>query len=468
MSTAKPRSRGIDLVDVRSGRERAPKIEDKVELLKLPEGKPVQLRLISPIFMYAGYWVKFPKKKGEQKQRKFYTPSPSYDPVAQTFDSTIYDPFNEICQLEYAHKVDYKDRLIDRRVYGYALVIVRSLQRQEPARKSRPTKEELRTGFKDKDSDSWTCVRVLRLSKSVLQDLRDMAQANVVRNNKTGETKSIPLAHPRGGMDIRIKYDPTREPAKQYQVLPAGRTPLTEEEQKYLTFDLDNLETPEGPKELKASFERWYKEAKHVLPAADEEESGEWEGDEGGDGFEDDVGEEDAPAPRRKPQGKPSGKRPTGKPARRQAPADDDWGDEGLEGDEGDDDGEGVEDWGDEDIDQDPAPRRQKPQGRKPAGKPARRQAPPVDDDWGDEDGGEDGGEVDDFEGDDWEEGGEGDDWEEEAPAPAPRRKPQGKPSGKRPAGKPARRQAPPADDDWGDEGDEGGDEDWGDADEAF
>lgn len=454
MSTAKPRSRGIDLVEVRSGRERAAKIEDKVELLKLPENKPVQLRLISPIFMYAGFWVSFPKKKGEQKPRKFYMPSPSYDPIAQTFDSTIYDPFNAICQLEYEHKVDYKNRLVDRRVYGYALAIVRGLQRQEPARKSPPTAEERRTGFKDKDSDTWTCVRVIRLSKSVLQDLRDLAQTNVVRNSKTGESKAIPLAHPRGGMDIRIKYDPTREPAKQYQVLPVKRTPLTEEEQKYLTFDLDNLETPPSPKEMKESYERWYKEAKRVLPVAEEEETGEWDGDgEEDGGFEDDLEQEEAP--RRSPKGK----RPAQKPSRKAPPADDDdWGDDDGEGDEADE----GEDWGDDADEEEEPPRRQKP-SRKPApksGKP-RRPAPPADDDWGDEDG-EDGGD-----GDDWDaEGGEEDWGDEDVEQEPPRRK---KPAaGRKPAGKPSRKAPPPSDDDWGDEDGEDSDsgDDWGDDDD--
>lgn len=482
--------RGHDFSEVRTntGGDKSPSIREQVDLFKFPPDKFVTVRIISPVFMYAGYWVATKKKDGSPT--KFYMPSPSYDPESQSFDTTVFDPFFEISKGEKG--VERDARLIQIQKYGYCNAIILHEEARRPERIPRPTEQELATGFKEKDSDSWTPVKVLRLSSTMLEQIQGIAQTNIVTNKNTGETKAMSIAHPKFGMTIRIKHSPKKPAASQYQILPGERMPLSERQLKYLTWDLSDLERPEPEDRIRESYDRWAEKmgladagggddgfdddqnpgrggrpvkkasVKKAARPAPQEESWDEGGDDGGEGWDEygsgDEGGWDEPAPQQR--------RPA-KKAARPAPQEESWddgssegGDEGWDesgdggyddgsgdeggwdesgGDEGgwDESGDGTEDWSDD-------------QGDGTEG---------GDEGWDDGSGG----------GDDapWDEGSEGDDagWEEPAPPRRPVKKAPRPQQQQRPVKKAARppqqqqrpvkkaaKKAPrrPSEDDWG------------------
>ena len=315
--------RGHDFSEVRTntGGDKSPSIREQVDLFKFPPDKFVTVRIISPVFMYAGYWVATKKKDGSPT--KFYMPSPSYDPESQSFDTTVFDPFFEISKGEKG--VERDARLIQIQKYGYCNAIILHEEARRPERIPRPTEQELATGFKEKDSDSWTPVKVLRLSSTMLEQIQGIAQTNIVTNKNTGETKAMSIAHPKFGMTIRIKHSPKKPAASQYQILPGERMPLSERQLKYLTWDLSDLERPEPEDRIRESYDRWA------------EKMGLADAGGGDDGFDDDQN----PGRGRRPVKKVAVKK-----AARPAPQEESW-DEGGDA-EGWDEGGGDEGGGDE------------------------------------------------------------------------------------------------------------------------
>ncbi len=362
--------RGHDFSEVRTntGGDKSPSIREQVDQFKFPPDKFVTVRIISPVYMYAGYWVATKKKDGSPA--KFYMPSPSYDPDSQSFDTTKFDPFFEISKGEKG--VERDARMVQIQKYGYCNAIIMHEEARRPERIPRPTEQELATGFKEKDSDSWTPVKVLRLSSTMMEQIQGIAQTNVVTNRNTGETKSMSIAHPKFGMTIRIKHSPKKPAASQYQILPGERMPLSERQLKYLTWDLSDLERPEPEDRIRESYDRWA------------EKMGLADAGEGDDGFDDD-------------QNPGRGRRPVKKAARRQQ--EESWDDSGDGGDEGWDEGGDGEGW------DEPAPqRRPVKKGVKKAARPA-----PQEEDWGDESGGDEGWDEsgDDGSGEGWDESGD-------------------------------------------------------------
>lgn len=359
--------RGHDFNEVRtnSGGDRAPSIRDQVDQFKFPADKFVTVRIISPVFMYAGYWVQTKKKDGGKA--KFYMPSPSYNPESQSFDSTVFDPFFEYSRNE--KDVDREHRLVQVQKYGYCNAIIMHEEARRPERIPRPTEQELQTGFKEKDSDSWTPVKVLRLSSTMMEQIQGIAQTNIVTNRTTGETKAMSIAHPKFGMTIRIKHSPNKPAASQYQILPGDKLPLNERQMKYLTWDLSDLERPEPEDRIRESYDRWA-EKMGITESGD-------------DGFDD---EHNPGRPVKKAVKK--GVKKAARPQQQE-----DWGGEEGDGSEGWDEG------GDEGGWDEPTPQ------RRPAKKGVKKVARQQEESW-DEGSGEDGG---------WEESGDGtEDWSEE------------------------------------------------------
>lgn len=374
--------RGHDFGEVRTntGSDKSPSIKDQVDQFKFPPDKFVTVRIITPVYMYAGYWVATKKKDGSPT--RFYMPSPSYNPESQTFDSTVFDPFFEISKGEKG--VERDSRMIQIQKYGYCCAIVMHEEARRPERIPRPTENELATGFKEKDSDSWTPVKVLRLSSTMMEQIAGIAQTNIVTNRSTGEQKAMSIAHPQFGMTIRIKHSPKKPAASQYQILPGEKMPLNDRQKKYLTWDLSDLERAEPEDQIRESYDRWA------------EKMGLADAGGGDDGFDDDQN------PGRGQRQRPV-KKAVKKGARPQQQAQDDWddgsgGDAG--GDEGWDDGSGGDGW------DEPAPQQQRRPVKK-AVKKAARQAPPADE-WDDGSGGDAGGDE------GWDDNGDGTEgWDE-------------------------------------------------------
>lgn len=125
--------------------------------------------------------------------------------------------------------------------------IIRDIQEDEPSRKAELTSKEKKTGFKDIKSKSWTPVRVVRLTNTVVARIQELGETNIVKPKKKGDKKdkkakgqAYDLSHPKYGVDINIKFKPKAAGSDKYSVDKAddGRCALTEEELEYLVWDL--------------------------------------------------------------------------------------------------------------------------------------------------------------------------------------------------------------------------------------
>ena len=368
-----PRGSDMDSVVVRNSNNSF-RMSDVVNMLEYPtkNGKPgwVTVRLFGPVYSDAFFWVK--AKLGSTKS--FRAPCRCYDPETHQCVPEKYDPWYDEYRRECDEETDRKNRLISYSRYFYMQAIVRRLQDNMPAT-NRITAEEKKTGFKDPDSDSYTPVVVVQLTPKVFKAIQDMKEDNVVRM-KSGTKKAYNVSDEKFGRDIMLKKDTSAgvSPGDIYQVklaVDSGRTPLTEEEKAYLTWDMNTIYAPEvSEAQAKQDFESW---ARRMGLVKRKVESQVEEDDDDTDDFE-----EERPAPKLKK----SSKKP---------PVDEDVEDDDLDDEE-------------EEEEERPAPKKKSPAKK-----------PPVEDD--DEDFDDDDEDEDDFDDDD----------EEEEERPAPKKKPASK-----------------------------------------
>jgi hypothetical protein len=372
------RQQGTDFDEVQTGGgggRNKKKVTDIITPFKFPEKKWVVLRPIGPIHSYSTYWIKAKKRDG--KPTKFPTDSPSFDPSTQKFDSTKYDPWYELYVAEKDVDKDDQHVQINRRWWCNMLFI--NALKQKPRRPPKPTAAERKSGFKDKDSDTWTPWVPVGLPKGAVEKIKDLTGLNTRESKKTGETVAYPVSHPKYGRTVRIMFDPDKSPAEQYQVQIGDPRPLTEEELEYLRWDTSDLADPEtDPKVIRSDYEGWAKrmgiktgkKRKHDVEDMDDEDL---DDDETLDD-EDEDDEDEAPR-RGKGKKKPAAKKPV-KGKRRASDDDED------EDDEDEDDEDDDLDDEDEDEDDEP-PRRGKAKAKKA---PAKKRRASDDDDDEDED----------------------------------------------------------------------------------
>lgn len=273
------RGTDMDAVVVRSREERK-KPTDIFTLLEYPSknGKPawVTIRLFGPVFSEGTYWV---RAKRDNPKSSFPAPCLSYDYNTHQRTSDKEDPWGDELQRERDAGMDQP--YIRYQPYLYMNAIVRKEQSREPAR-NRLTAEEKETGFKDKDSDSWTPVVVVRFTPSLFKKVQDLKDDNIVKL-KSG-TKAFNVNHERFGRDIMIRYDPNAAASDKYAVklvVDGGRTPLTEEEKAYLKWDIEAMYNDEPSlEETKRDVAAWRKrmgltdeKSKAVESMEDNEES---------------------------------------------------------------------------------------------------------------------------------------------------------------------------------------------------
>lgn len=264
---------------------------------KSVEGKWVTFRLFGDIMSFGNYWIAGVNKQGVKK--RFPQACPSFNYLTGQRESGKYDPWWEVEQHERNGSEDNKSETVQFTRSFFINAIVRSEQDNEPA-KIRKTPEEAESGFKDKDSSSWTPVKVLRMPPSLLQKIQELKPLNSVKF-KNGSIKCFDVTHPIYGRDIQVKFDDSASPANKYSIqLGMKRTPLTEEEKEYLTYDLDALYYVPKEEEVKRSFEVWAKRSGYSKKVEDETE----------DNFDMDKSEEEdeAPTPVKKPLKKPAKK----------------------------------------------------------------------------------------------------------------------------------------------------------------
>ena len=462
----------MDLDDAKTStrKEREPSVSDLCAVYKFPERKWVSIRLTPGLFSTAGYWIEVKKKDGGTT--KFYLNAPSYDSKAQELDSTKVDPWRDyaahekqaLANIDRNDKAAFEEFRKGQQVQftqsWFMEALIRSKQKTLPDRLPKPTAEERKTGFKDKDSDSLTAYEVVRLGKSLLGKIQELKGLNVIER-KDGSVQAYAVNHPKFGRDIRVYYDSKKAPADQYQVqLGEKRTPLTEEEMEMLKWNLEAATTvkSEDEESIMANFNSWATRMGIKVPKKktrkDVDEDEDFDEDEApkkkkpsrkqvevddedeDEGFDDDEDDEDEP-PRK------SKKAPAKKSKR---PADEDEDDE----DDDDFDDEDDEDDDDDDDEDDEPPRKsKKPVAKKASAKKSKKPADD-EDDFDDEDDEDD-------EDEDEDEGFDDEDDEDEPP-----RKSKKAPAKKAPAKKASKKR--PVDDD--DDEDEDEDDDFDDEDE--
>jgi hypothetical protein len=380
------RQQGTDLDEVKTSRGGSNKvrIDEKIEVHKFKPNVYETHRIFGPTFTYAQYWVVGKKKDGSAT--KFPVDSPSWDPVKQEFDRSKYDPWYEHHLWEVENDVDEKKRLIQVGVSYWTLSISRKKQKDEPARRPKPTKEELKTGFKEKDSDSYTPVVALRLPQTPVKKIQGFKSMNVVES-KSGGTKAYPVSHERYGHDVRIKFDDAKETAagNRYDVqYVEKKSPLTEEELAELKWDLSNLANEATDAQVRSDFEGWAKrmgiktskKRKHDVEELDDE----LEEDEV-DGEDEDEDEDEKPARgKKKPAAKKVAKKAPAKKTSKKKPVEEDEDDE-----DEDEDDEDLDDEDEDEEDERPARGKKKAPAKKVAAKKTSKKKP-VDEDEDDED----------------------------------------------------------------------------------
>lgn len=282
-------------------RKRLDEVVDMVDLTK----KLQSLRLVGPIVPYAQWWIDILVQNN--KVVSIPKVCPAFDPETGEIDDNIEDPYSEL---------DNEKRL---QVRYYVNAIVRLEQDKEPKNLPDPTPEEDKTGFKTKDSPTWTPVRVLGIPPMVAQKLQELQTQNrhAVKNRKTGRTvkKAFDLTHPKFGRDILISYDKDAgSPANYYNTSLDERSPLTDDEMEYFIWDIEGLAgkdgvfEPESPEEAKREAAALAGKVQSEKPDEESPESlGEdFMPEDDGDDLDDDLpwddpeSQEDEPAPPRR------------------------------------------------------------------------------------------------------------------------------------------------------------------------
>jgi len=213
------------------------KIEDLIDVFKFPNKKWSKIRLIGGITSYSHFW--FPIVTKDERKTSIPKMAISWDADQQTLDSTIPDPYRDLAaRVEGTRLSPY--------IFGNA--IIRELQDSEPAKKAPMTSSEKETLYKEKDSDSWTPVRVLRLPPGLAMKIKNLGKLNT-HPDEDGVKRSRPVSDVKYGTDIAIYYDKDAEPSNQYQVNIRDHAPLTETEIDYLMYKLDNLVQPDSIEE---------------------------------------------------------------------------------------------------------------------------------------------------------------------------------------------------------------------------
>lgn len=363
-----------------SDREKAPRIDELVDIHKFKEKKWTAVRLVGPVFSYATHWVATVTKEG--KPTKFPVPCLSWDDVSESHDSDKHCPYCEsLPDGDQNNQTGKKPNL-----HYFVNAIIRSRQEREPKRNVLSESEE-ETGFCDpkSETEAWTAIQVLQLPAGVANQLHTLSETNL-HGKKGGKKTAYPLSDPKYGCDLNIYFDNDKAPAQKYNVQKAEHTPLEENEEGYLMWNIEGLQVPESEESAEENVKR-------VLKALGEE----------GDEDEDDEDEEDD-APRRGKKGAKGKTAASKKPVKKGYDDDEDDEDDEDEDEEDDaprrgakkpaakgrkpsrDDDEDDED-DDEDEDEDEKPRRG---AKKPAPKKTSRDEDEDDDDDGDDDEDED------------------------------------------------------------------------------
>ncbi len=220
-------ARGFDDITPNAGRQESLKIEEIVDIHKFSDGVYETIRLLPHAMLpVKTHWIRI---LGGKEKKEIKVPR-----ICVSFD-----PDNEKVPMKGTH-CPYCDLstgeggTCSTNIRYYANAIIRDEQENEPRKAAKPTKKELKTGFKEKGSKSWTPVRVVPLPSGLALRLQKLKQRNI-----TGG-KAYAITHEKNGCDVAIMYDSKASAANAYTIDRGEKTPLTKEEKKYLIWDLND------------------------------------------------------------------------------------------------------------------------------------------------------------------------------------------------------------------------------------
>ena len=226
---------GFGNLQPRTGNKDSVKLDEVIELHKLPDNEWSQLRFLpGKILPVKRHWIKIlgGKEKREITIPRYciaFNPANENEPRLDAKGKPIHCPY---CDLTHGNEGSSRYEF-----FYLANAIVRELQEDEPRKKAPHTKEEKKTGIKDIRSKSWTPVRVVRITSSVAARIQELSEGNLVKG-KDKVRKQYDVTDAKYGIDIRIKYKPKGAGTDKYSADKDERTPLTEDELAYLKWDV--------------------------------------------------------------------------------------------------------------------------------------------------------------------------------------------------------------------------------------
>lgn len=252
-------AKGRDIDEVQGSAAKSKRPSDVVDLFKLGP-KYTTVRFVGPVFMYGGHWVKTKNKEG--KPANFYTGCLAFDPETGRKDSSKKCPWCDHEGEEVRFAIDY-----------YSNALIRREQKNQPERLSKPTKGEEASGFKDKESDTWTPYGAIRMPYSVIRGLKELKELNV-HEDAEGTSTAYNVSHVKYGIDVMIKKDDTAAPAQMYSVQKGEHKPIRKEERSFLQWDLSDLAAIPDPAATNKDYLSWAKKMGFIVkgPDIDEED----------------------------------------------------------------------------------------------------------------------------------------------------------------------------------------------------
>lgn len=292
----KRKSSGRDMDEVQvSSRGNKVRATDLVDVYNVPE-KWARMRYHGPIHSYGIHWVKTKTKDG--KPTKFPTPCLAFDAETGKRDSTLHCPW---CEHGDEDQVQFG-------VEYWSNAIIRSLQKQKPEEVTKPTKEEVKTGFKDKDSETWTPNRAVKLTAGLLRALKELKPLNI-HEGPEGDSIPFSVSHTKYGCDVMVKYNKDAAQASRYGVQKGDPKPLSKEERALLTYDISDLHPLPTLAEAKAEYKSWLERMNGKKKKSSDDDDDEDEAPKKGKKVvdeDDDDDEDEAPAPKKPAKKKPA------------------------------------------------------------------------------------------------------------------------------------------------------------------
>lgn len=227
---------GIGSAKPKTGRKDNLRLEEVINLLEWTPDAITPFRLIGDqILSVKRHWIKIYAGK-EKKVIKVPRYCLAHNPLNEDEPTGKECPY---CTL--SHGGSETNATASYEFFYLMNAIDREEQENEPAKKGSPTKSEAKTGFKDPNSKTWTPVKVARLTSTVASRIQELRDMNKKKGKDGGKPKTYDLDHPKFGCDILVRYKPKASGTEKYSTDKGDRTPITDEEKEYLTYNL----TPE-------------------------------------------------------------------------------------------------------------------------------------------------------------------------------------------------------------------------------